>query len=118
MADGDAAARFQRAVELRINGQYDEAMALLTALHAELPSDAAVHHELGLIHSFKADMDESIHFLEQAVRLDPKNVKYMVEAGKNHAMFGNDDRARKIFEYILAIDPANEDAKKNLSFLG
>ncbi len=118
MADGDAAARFERAVELRINGQYDEAMALLKDLLAELPTHAGVNHELGMIHSFKADMDESIHFLEHAVRLDPKNVKYMVEAGKNHAMFGNDDRARKIFEYVLAIDPANDDAKKNLSYLG
>jgi Flp pilus assembly protein TadD len=118
MPDGDAAARIQQATEFRINGRHDEAMQLLQALVAELPEHAVVHHELGLIHSFRADMDESIEHLERAVRLDPSNITYMLDAGKTHAMFGNDDRAKRIFEYILRLDPANDEAKKNLSYFG
>ncbi len=112
----EVAAQFEKAVKHKLVGEYDEALASLRPLLQEHPNNAEIYHELGLIHSFKVDMDESIYYLEMAVRLAPRSVAYMLDAGKTHAMFGNDDKAKAIFEYILQLDPANEEAKKNLAF--
>ena len=113
MAD---AALFEKAVQCKLVGEYDEALAILRPmLHAD-PQNAELFHELGLIHSFKVDMDESIYYLEMAVRLAPRSVPYMLDAGKTHAMFGNDDKAKAIFDYILSLDPGNDEALKNLAF--
>jgi tetratricopeptide (TPR) repeat protein len=112
----DVTAEFEKAIQHKVIGEYDEALAVLRPLLQAQPQNAEVCHEIGLIHSFKVDMDESIYYLEMAVRLSPRSVPYMLDAGKTHAMFGNDDRAKVIFEYILKIDPNNEEAKKNLAF--
>jgi tetratricopeptide (TPR) repeat protein len=112
----DVTAQLEKAIQHKIIGEYDEAIAVLRPLHQAHPSNAEITHELGLIHSFKVDMDESIYYLELAVRLAPQSIPYMVDAGKTHAMFGNDDRAKAIFEYILKLDPTNEEAQKNLAF--
>lgn len=112
----DAAALFEKAIQHKLAGEYDQALDILRPMLAAQPNNADLNHEIGLIHSFKVDMDESIYYLEMAVRLMPTSVPYMVDAGKTHAMFGNDDRAKAIFEYILKIDPFNEEAKKNLAY--
>lgn len=112
----DVTAEFEKAVQHKVVGEYDEALAVLRPLLQTQPHNAELLHELGLIHSFKVDMDESIYYLELAVRMAPQSVPYMLDAGKTHAMFGNDDRAKAIFEYILKLDPVNEEAKKNLAY--
>ena len=112
----EVTAQFEKAVEYKLSGEYDEALAVLRPLLQSHPNNAEVYHELGLIHSFKVDMDESIYYLEMAVRLAPQKVAYMLDAGKTHAMFGNDDKAKAIFEYILKLDPSNEEAQKNLAY--
>jgi Cytochrome c biogenesis factor len=118
MAEGDAAQRFQRAIEHRLSGEYDPAIALLQSILAEQPNNAEVYHELGLIHSFRAYMDESLQALEQAVRLDSSNTNYILSLGKTYAMFGEDEKARRAFQYVLQQDPFNDEAQKQLSFLG
>ncbi|MBC7807321.1 MAG: tetratricopeptide repeat protein [Akkermansiaceae bacterium] len=112
----DVMAQFEKAIQHKVIGEYDEALAALRPLLQTHPDNAEVYHELGLIHSFKVDMDESIYYLEMAVRLSPQSVPYMLDAGKTHAMFGNDDKAKAIFEYILKLDPVNVEAQKNLAF--
>lgn len=112
----DVAASFEKAVQHKLVGEYDEALAILRPLLQTTPNDASILHELGLIHSFKVDMDESIYYLETAVRMSPTTVVYMIDAGKTHAMFGNDDKAKAIFEYVLKLEPGNEEAKKNLAY--
>ena len=107
---------FEQAKKHRLGGEYDAAIALLRPLLAADPHNAELHHELGLIHSFKVDMDESIYYLETAVRLAPRSIPYMIDAGKTHAMFGNDEKAKAIFEYVLKLEPANAEAEKNLAF--
>ncbi|HVK02846.1 MAG TPA: tetratricopeptide repeat protein [Armatimonadaceae bacterium] len=118
MAEGDAAQRFQKAIEHKLVGEYDQAIGLLESILAEQPTNAEVFHELGLIHSFRAYMDESFAALEQAVRLSPTSVPYILSLGKTYAMFGEDDKARRAFQYVLQQDPFNDEAQKQLSFLG
>lgn len=115
MAD-DTARRFTQAVDLRINGQYDEAEALFKSVIEDEPDNADAHHELGLVYGFKV-MDESIPELETAVRLQPESVTFLNSLAKTHTMFGDFDKAKPLFERVLQIDPFNEEANKNLDYL-
>ena len=119
MADGadDIAARLSKAVQHRIAGEYDEAVAILQPLLAEAPDHADAHHELGLIYSFRVLMDESITELEKAVELSPRSIKYLLDLGKTHTMYGDYEKAIPVFERILEMDPYNEEATKNLNFI-
>jgi Flp pilus assembly protein TadD len=42
----------------------------------------------------------------------------MVDLGKTFAMFGEDDKAKMAFNHVLKVDPSNEEATKNLQYLG
>lgn len=117
MADGSAAERFAKAVQHKLNGEYDEAEALFKSVIAEQPTNADALHELGLVYGFRVH-DDTIPTLERAVRLAPTTTKYMISLGKTYAMYGEDDKARGVFNYVLGVEPGNDDAKKQLQFLG
>ena len=118
MAEGSAAERFARAMQHKINGEYDQAEALFHSILLEQPTNADVYHELGLTYSYRVFMDESIDALEKAVSLSPNSTRYLVDLGKTHAMYGDYDKAKPVFERVLQIDPFNDDAINNLKFLG
>ena len=113
----DLTARFNQAVQYRINGEYDAAIPILHGIVATNPNHADTYHELGLIHTYRVDMDESIEFLEKAIALSPSNVKYLVDLGKAHTMFGDFDKAAPVFSRALSIDPFNDEASKQLEYL-
>ena len=115
MAD-DVATRFSKALELRISGDYDESVTLLKSVIAEQPSNADAYHELGLVYSFQV-ADPCLPTLEYACRLSPQNARYVLSYAKALAMFGEFDRAKQMFEYILKLDPFNEEAKQQLAYL-
>jgi tetratricopeptide (TPR) repeat protein len=117
MAD-DVAARFERALQHKINGEYDEAEALFKAVLQEQPDNADAHHELGLTYSFRVYIDESIEELEAAVRLSPNSIPYLMSLGKTHTMYGDYDKAKPIFQRVLQMDPFNDDAQMQLDFIG
>lgn len=112
----DVATRFSKALELRINGDYDEAVTLLKSVIAEQPTNADAFHELGMVYSFQV-ADECLPTLEYACRLAPQNVKFVLAFAKALAMFGEFDRAKQMFEYILKLDPFHEEAKQQLAYL-
>ncbi len=117
MAEGSAAERFARGVQHKINGEYDEAEVLLKSVIAEQPTNAEAYHELGLVYSFRVH-DDTISTLEQAVRLSPNTIAYLISLGKTYAMYGEDDKAKKAFQYVLTLDPFNDVAAAQLDFLG
>lgn len=117
MADGSASDRFAKAVQHKMNGEYDEAEALFQSVIAEQPNNADAYHELGLTYSYRVYIDESIAALERSVQLVPNSVRYLLDLGKTHTMYGDYDKAKPVFERILQIDPFNDEAIKNLSFI-
>ena len=117
MAD-DAVSRFEKALQHKINGEYDEAEALFKSVLVEQPSNADAYHELGLTYSFRVYMDESIDALEHAVHLDPNSIRYLMSLGKTHTMYGDYDKAKPIFQRVLQLDPFNDDAQDQLAFIG
>ena len=117
MAEGSAAERFARAMQHKINGEYDAAETLFQSVLQEQPNNADAYHELGLTYSYRVFMDESIDALEKAVALSPTSVRYLVDLGKTHAMYGDYDKAKPVFEQVLQIDPFNDDAITNLQYM-
>lgn len=115
MAD-DAAARFHKAVQHKIEGEYSEAEALFKSVIAEQPTNADAYHELGLVYSFLVS-DDCLKTLEYACRLAPSNARYILSYGKALAMFGEFDRAKQMFEWVLKADPFNDDAQTQLDYL-
>jgi protein O-GlcNAc transferase len=117
MAD-DVATRFEKALQHKINGEYDEAEALFKSVLVDQPNNADVYHELGLTYSFRVFIDESIDALERAVQLEPNSIRYLMSLGKTHTMYGDYDKAKPIFQRVLQMDPFNDDAQDQLAFIG
>ncbi|MBC8102929.1 MAG: hypothetical protein H7Z41_10110 [Cytophagales bacterium] len=118
MADeGSIAERFEQAVQSKLGGDYDRAETLLKSVLSEQPNNPDAHHELGLVYGFRAS-DESLPHLLRAVQIVPTSVPYMIDLGKTFAMFGEDDKAKMAFDHVLKLDPFNEEATKNLDYLG
>ena len=114
---GTTTERFSQAVQHKVNGEYDDAETLFMSIIREEPTNAEAFHELGLVYSFRVH-DNTLPALEKAVYLAPSNVKYWVSLGKTYSMFGEDDKARRAFNRALELDPFNDEATKNLSYLG
>ena len=114
----DAAARFAKALEHKINGEYDEAESLFKAVLSQQPDNAEAYHELGLTYSYRVYIDESIDALGKAVALRPDSSQYLMSLAKTHTMYGDFDLARPLFEKVLEMDPFNTEASDQLQYLG
>lgn len=112
----DIGARFTAGVQSRIEGRYDDAEAHLKAVIAAQPTNADAHHELGLVYSFIVH-DDCLKELEAAVRLNPDSITFLITLAKTRTMFGEYPEAKALFERVLAMDPFNEEANKNLEFI-
>ena len=105
-----------RAVALKIDGDYDGALAVLKEILADDPDLSEAHHQLGLVYGFTGEFDASLEELERAVSLDGTNLGTRLDLAKTYAMLGMYDEAKAGFEYVLACDPGNELAKQQLAF--
>ena len=110
-------ARFAKALEHKINGEYDEAESLFKAVLADEPGNADAYHELGLTYSYRVFMDESIECLEKAVAMQPESTPFLMSLAKTHTMYGDFDRARPLFEKVIEMDPFNVEAAEQLQYL-
>ena len=62
------------AVTLAINrGAFQEALAALDALQAEVPDDDRVQYMLAVVHAQRGELSEAVSCLERAVDLNPEN---------------------------------------------
>lgn len=107
---------FQRAVEAKINGDYDTAEALLHEVLAAASTRADAYRELGLVLGFTGRFDESIAALERAVELDPSDLKGRNDLALSYSMLGMYDEAKAEFERVLEKDPENTVALRNIVF--
>lgn len=102
---------------LRYDGQYEEAERLYLIILEQDPDNAAAHHGLGLVYCFHGGrFEESVEELRKAVALAPQNVTYRLNLAKTLTMLGMYEEAKAVFEKVLEIDPANEEATKQLAY--
>jgi len=86
------------AVTLAINrGAYDEALAALGALEAEVPDDDRVHYLLAVAHTQRGEVGEAISCLERAVNLNPDNRGFASQDGDLEPL-RRDPRFRALLE--------------------
>ncbi|NLO06727.1 MAG: tetratricopeptide repeat protein [candidate division WS1 bacterium] len=109
----------QQAHEHRINGEYDEAMALYRQVLEKVPEEAEALWGLGLSLMNIGDFDEALESICAATQIEPQNQLYLLDAGKHYTMLGMYDEARPFFEKVLEIDPTSQhgaEAQKQLSY--
>lgn len=108
--------RCDQALELKNQGQYDEAAKRLQAILEESPEHARAHLGLGLVYCFVGKFDESLEELKRAVDCDPSWVDGHLNLAKTYAMLGFYEEAKVEFNRVLELHPGHPEATKQLKF--
>jgi len=118
-----------RADALRYNGHYEEAEKLYQQILEQDPNNAAAHHGLGLVYYLHGgDFEKSLTEFKKAVELEPENITYRLDWAKaltTVAPLEEDPEkmmellreAKAEFEKVLELDPENQEAIKQLTYL-
>lgn len=109
--------KLQQAESHRINGEYDEAVALFKEILEADPGHFDSHMGLGLVYGFTGLFDESVEELKTAVELRPESSLAWLNLGKTCTMLGMYEEAKPALEQVLVLDPENGEAEKQLQFL-
>jgi len=108
--------RCDRALDLKNQGQYDEALGEFEQILAASPEHARSHLGFGLVLCFVGRFDESLEELKRAVECDPESVEGHLNLAKTYAMLGMYEEARSGFGRVLELQPNHPEAKKQLAY--
>ena len=108
--------QYDRGVEYKVAGQYEEAIAEFQAVLSADPEHAPAHRQLGLVYGFLGLFDESIQELLASVELNGHDLEARNDLALTYAMIGMTDEAKSQFEIVLAADPENAIAKRNMTY--
>lgn len=118
-----------RADTLRYNGRYEDAEKLYLQVLERDPDNAEAHHGLGLVYYLHGgDFEKSLIEFKRAVELAPDNVTYRLDWAKALTTVAplEEDPEKMIwllteakieFEKVLELDPENQEAIKQLTYL-
>ena len=101
-----------RAIELRANGRYEEALQLLKSLLEDAGGskyEAVMHGEIGGIYLYDlSSPTEALVFFEKCVRISPRSE--LASLGKFHAlaMLGQYDEAFDEMRRLVSLRPSEE----------
>lgn len=107
----------ERGIACKLEGRYDEAESALKAALGEDSGSAEAHYHLGLVYGFTGEFELSLAELECAAQIEPQSVPILLDLAMTHAMLGMNDEAKAGFLAVLAIDPGNDKARSNLSYM-
>ena len=106
----------EQAEIFRLSGNYEPAIPL----YKQILEQVADHHgaTLGLAHCYLNTglFDESLEHFKKAAEICPHDIKTLMDLAKAYLMLGHFDEGKETFLQVLAIDPDNEEAKKQLSY--
>jgi tetratricopeptide (TPR) repeat protein len=108
--------RCDQALDLKNQGQYDEAAAEFQEILKKAPTHARAHLGLGLVYCFVGRFDESLEELKLAVECDPNWVDGHLNLAKTYAMLGMYDEAKVEFNRVLELHPGHPEAIKQLKY--
>lgn len=116
MASLDIPTLLSQAEELRRSGNYNPAIPLYLQILDRVPNHLAA--ATGLAHCYLNTglFDESLEFFRKAAQDHPQDVNTLLDLAKTYLMLGYDEEGRQAFLQVLALDPNNEEAKRNLSY--
>ncbi len=113
---GNIEQRCDRAIELKNEGQYEQAAAEFEAILADYPGHARSHLGLGLVLCFVGRFEESLEELKRAVECDAEWVDGHLNLAKTYAMLGMYDEAKVEFGHVLRLHPGHPEATKQLKY--
>jgi tetratricopeptide (TPR) repeat protein len=76
----------------------------LSALTAN-PRDAEAHHQLGLLHLARGDVEEARKHFQEAFRIDPSDPDYTYDMGRSYELKGEWPSACDFYEDTYRLDP-------------
>lgn len=106
---------FERARQHQINGEYDQALALLEEARARVGDTATVLHGLAVVLELKRDHAAARLLFERLADMDPQNAALYYQAGFNAAAEGDYPAAVAHLSRAVELDPGHAMA---LGFLG
>jgi tetratricopeptide (TPR) repeat protein len=116
MADTEIATLLTQADKSRLSGDYEGAIPLYQKI-----LDRAADHlaaSIGLAHCYLNTglFDESLEWFKRAGQEHPTDAKVLIDLAKAYLMLGFFDEGKQTLLDVLAIDPDNEEAKRQLSY--
>jgi len=109
--DKDSAdARYNLAVALLDQKQFQEVVPLLTSLAKKTPNDAALQDALGLAYERTGQWNLALQSYKKAIALDPANATYPLNMALALEKSGRKSEAPKYLRMAVAADPQNTEA--------
>ena len=112
----DIDAVYRRGFDLRCEGRYAEATIEFKKVLATDSTHCESRWQLALIQGFQGDFDGSLAMLQALSREFPNNLHVRNDLAMTLMMLGMNDEACDEFREILRLDPAHDNAKKQLAF--
>ena len=111
----DSRESLQKAAELVQEGRLAEADQQARLALADPQTRAAACSVLGTIRFQQKRLDESVSFLRQAIRLNPRLLGAHLSLAEVYTLQGRPEPALTLFRQILKLDPSNVAARVALA---
>ena len=95
-------------------GDRNAAESELIALQAELPPDAALHTQIGLMFIQVEDYRHALHEFQQALKLNPKQPGAWAGAGEAAYQIADYAQARRYLQKAVDLEPKDQQAARKL----
>lgn len=112
----DIEALYQRAFELRCEGDYPGAKRLFEQVLMHDSGHVKSRHQMALIKGFLGDFDESLSELESLVREVPTNLDVRYDLAMTQMMLGNYEEACGNLKFILEREPTHSKALQQATY--
>jgi tetratricopeptide (TPR) repeat protein len=97
--------------------KYGEARAELELARRSLPNDSAVYFETAVIDRRQGRADEALRNFNRAIELDPRNIKFLTEAGTTCVTMRRYAEATQIYQRLLNLSPQDNSFRLDLANL-
>jgi tetratricopeptide (TPR) repeat protein len=113
----DVRAKFEDAVRLLEQEDYQRAISLLVEVTEAAPDAIAAQIDLGMAYERVNDLEHAKASLERALEIDPRHPVVYNELGIVYRRMGRFAEARQSYEKALALYPQFHFARRNLAIL-
>ena len=93
------------------------ALELLKGVVEKSPDFAEAHYNIAMIYERQGKADDARRHLERAREIDPEAAEYKVAMGRLYAQTKDYEKAKILFDEVVARDATNQAAKNNLAVL-
>ncbi|HIE05879.1 MAG TPA: tetratricopeptide repeat protein [bacterium (Candidatus Stahlbacteria)] len=94
------------------NQMTGSALATTVDLLTLMPRDPFLHNNLGILYYQLGKVDKARAELRLALRFEPEYIPALLNLARIELKSGNRNKARSLYQRVLATDPDNEEAKK------